>query len=894
MKLLNHLALPAKLTSFVDLKEVLASGLRARLTSISNLSGYPMGNHAVGRLISTYLSAGTYNEMITNVKRLRDIVRYTSDMINTAPMFRVDKHALNRTELIAYIELNAASSGMSLTSEEKDFIAYITISAEGSDIGWTLAFSTDSNDNRFIQFHEMYQSILDLNPPSFNDSGKLDTMNTSTCDLTYDLVNDELVKFSTSERVKSLANDLRKEAATKGKTINSDTIQRYNNMLNDMFTIHCISIMRVIDHMFSLVNDVNIWTSFITPRIKADMAQNYERAKGLKAMACYTHSLLMFPHFFSLELFIQTFEKLNSWITIYAPIKSSVIALYDHTVRKFDFLDSKRDASLVLLSIDESSSNPSGSSILGMPRQLSSIFGLDEIEATANSAINNVASKVTIVDLSTLASPIYRSYMLAAPIASFNVAGDMSKVLNFGDMVSAVIKQACSSVQNGLTRYYHDDVVARLSAMDITINYGMSPSISSVDRHDITTTSCYSDGTFSYTPLAPSRSYEYEYYVRNSLSMSVFTSNSLIHNIDNNFHPLVMRNTSSASSLRDKLMTSMTSLMPSNFEYGDLPYTKDQFVTGNEFADKEAIKRLLTSMSGVNFEVIKRQIGAPFLKEVWATYLSSFALLFVAPLDLTTGEAANKKQNANFILQTEPNLLTGYGSPYGTTYSALNAMQGSSLPEDYIFIAEGIYIKFLKFVPLPSSHLKASDNFHLHHPYYYYSASSKLVQVERWVRSEGLTHMTLSQPFRSYNPSPMLLALNYGYLNDRLVSQLDPMYSISASNSDNTFSMPIKQSKWTQDRYVFNIEYLHYGDYAKSFITATEVEIAPLTQIIDEIDKQLAESEKEAKIAENSEKNVGFESLDISPIKKKKSNDEESISDLKKIDFKEEDSDSKE
>jgi len=871
MKFLNHLQLPGKLTAFVDLNNVLKAGLRARMASLSNMSGYPVGNHAVGRLVYTYLQNGTYNEMVRSVKRLRDLARYTSDMINTAPMFRVEKSALNRTELIAYIDLNSTAAGLTLTAEEKDFVAYITISAESSDIGWTLSFSTDPKENRFLQFHDIYASMVNQVTPTYDSSGTLTAVKTSF-DLNYNLATDDLETFIMSDKVRSISADLKQQIKALGKVPPSvELLSKYNLLISNAFVVHTLACMRVVDHLFALVNDTSIWTSFIPPRTKPDSSQNYERAKGLKAFSCYTHSLLMYPHFLSLELFLLTFEKLNSWITIYAPLKSSVVALYDHTVKKFDVLSAGTDARLIMDQLDQDSNNPSGSAILGIPSQFATIFGIDEMYEQSINASNLVATKVTIVDLTDLKAPAYRNYMLAAPIASYNVAGDMTKVLNFGDMVSDVIKRGSSAIQNGLTRFYQDEPVSRLFRMSIKIPYAFSHQILSVDNVTDTTECTLEGGSFNYAPLTPMSSYEYQLHVRDSLTMSIFTSNSLVHNKVNDFSPKVLLNKSKAKDLRDMLMNDFTSLIPSDFTFGDVVYTPSQFATGNAFSDLEAIKRLLSAMTGLNFEVIKRQIGTEFLKETWATYLSSFALLYVSPLDLHTGVASNNKQQANFVTMLTPTLVVGHGAPYGTTYSGLEGMQPVGLNDDYIFITEGIYIRFLVNIPLPSDGLKASDNFHLHHPYYYYGASSGLMKVSRWVMSEGLLHMALSKPFALYPAPPMLLGLNYGYLNDRLVHQLDPIYSITNKAAVFTkFAMPISINAWTQDRYIFNIHYKNYGAYSTSALTATEVTITPLTEIIDQMDRDMLAAEKDSKMVDNASSGSPIDSFDIESNKGKK------------------------
>jgi hypothetical protein len=865
MRELNQLPLPKTLASFVSLNPLLSDAITSRNTFLMNLSGYPVGNHAVGRIMSVYFSSSDYTTMLNNIKRLRDITRYTADLILTNPMFKADKHALNRTELIAYIEQTALDGPLVLTPTEKDFIAYLIISPETGDAGWTLEMSDDGDYNRILQFHKLYNSIKDSRTPIMDEDGKAESKGDDYSELAvFDPTADEVTSFTKSPRMKALlAAYKNRTKASKDTSYKKSLAVDYNQQIEHAKTIQSIAALRVVDHLFMLLNDMSIWKAFVTPRTKVDQSVNIERARGIKTLSAYLHSILMYPQVFSLELFLGTYRKLNLWVPVYSSVPLETMALYEHAVKEHDYLQASHDSSVILQLLDQDSNNPTKSSILGLPLEFIDIFGLEDVKNQARLAKDKIVTPITIDNLKTLNNREYDYYVMAAPISNFNIARDLTTVLTLNKAVAHEIDSASVCIQNGLTRYYTEDISARLHRLKPSVPFGFSMPIPSVDNHNHTTESKLEGGKMHYTPLTPARTYTYQEYLRNDVRYTVFTSDLLVHGDGQARLPKLIINEDQAKHLRSLLHKDFQSLMPTSLVYGDTLYNKDQLSTGNKFADREAIRRLFETMSGMNFSIIERELGSEHIKRLWATYLSSFALLYVVPADAYDISQLSQYQDEALASQLLPYLVEGHGYPYGTTYSALASKQREPKTSDFIMIAPGVSLRFLNEIPMPTSNLKVCHDFYLQNPYYYYASNSETMSVDNWVMTDGLQHMALAPKFMSYTPSPMLMTPNLGYLNGRLLQQMDMLYKIPAPGANEAgFSIPVSTKPWVYDRFMYNVNYKTWGSYVEEIEGGLEIETTPITTIIESIEKSVAKADQEAADAASHYKPINNESLE--------------------------------
>lgn len=164
---------------------------------------------------------------------------------------------------------------------------------------------------------------------------------------------------------------------------------------------------------------------------------------------------------------------------------------------------------------------------------------------------------------------------------------------------------------------------------------------------------------------------------------------------------------------------------------------------------------------------------------------------------------------------------------------------------------------------MPTDSLKVCHDFHLQNPYYYYASNSETIDVDNWVMTEGLQHMALAPKFKSYTPTPMLMTPNLGYLNGRLLQQMDMLYRIpNPAPHDAGFSIPVQTKSWVHDRFMYNIQYKTWGSYVEEIQGGTETETTPITTIIESIESSISKADAEAQEAASHYKPIGNESIE--------------------------------
>lgn len=843
MKELVNLRLPKKLGAFVEARAVLDQSVQARGTLFMNVSAYPQGSAAVGR-IQQMIKLGSYRELMESCKKIRDLSRLAYDIINTNTLMRVDKMPLNRTELLAYIELQTEEMNMPLSFEERDLVAYLIISSDAAEGSWTLDFASDDN-NLWRKFHALYKSVRDAGSFSTNDVGEINDPSPDV-NVIYNSELDAIEPLALSKRIKDLAAETAR--GKKGKTTPEEDKERQVkiNALNDTFrhtlTIHSLASLRVIDHVLCLLTDIDTWKAFISPRKTVDPAANVERAKSLRLMSSYFHSLLMYQQIYALEFFMGTYNKLQTWIMTFPPLPEHINVMYQMSVKKFDVLDAASDVAKVLGLLDEGSNNPSGSSIVGIPVEAHQLFGLSDTYNTVRDAESKAITPILIDKLKELKDPKYAYYLLNHPVVSFNITIGLTRAITIGEVVAGQIRMAATGVLNGVPRFYSDEVLSRLIALSPRVPFGYSAKVPLVDSVFSTTSASVEGGKLNYTDLTPAHTYDFEYKMRHDKLLEVFKGSSIVSG-DDDFRPKVIINRDSAKRLRGVMHRDFKSLYPTKVVYGDYVYNSDMFArTQNAQARNEQLKRLFETLTGTNYNIVKEEIGAEFIRQAYATYLSSFALLYVAPADLMA-----TKNESEAVAAIVPYLVTGHGLPYGVEYSALANKQPSPKFEEFIQVTPNVYIRFLKRVPEPTEELRISDDFYMQHPYYYYPGNSKHIDVEGWLVEEGLLHMALAPITKRVTKPFILLDTRYGYLNDRLIMQTQLNFSISSSaNGDESFGIPMSKKEWPFDRFKYNIEMIGFGGYSTSTISAAAVETTEVTKIVENIEEQMKQAESQS------------------------------------------------
>lgn len=866
MKELVNLRLPKKLGTFVSLRDVINQSVQARHLTFMSMSAYPRGSAAVG-LIMSMIKLNSYATMLESIKKLRDLCRFAYDIINTNTLMRVDKMPLNRTELLAYIDMQASDLGIDLSFEDKNFISYIIVSGDAAEGAWVLECD-ERETNLFRQFHKLYSSVRDAGAFTINTNGDLNDPDPST-NVIYNSEEDKIEKISDSKRMRDAAAafTLRMKGKEQDQIIRD--IATFNDEYTGAITIHSLASLRVIDHVMCLLMDIDIWKSFITPRKDVSPSANMERAKGLRTLSSYCHSILMYQQIFSLELFMGTYNKLQGWIMTFPELPEHVIRQYEANVRKFDVLDAQGDANEVLRLLDDTN-NPAGSNIVGIPREGAFAFGFSRLYGQIADVESKAVQPLQITQLKELKDPKYAYYMLNHPVGEFRIQNTLIQAVITGEIVAGQIRIAAVGVLNGVPRYYSDEVLSRLTSLSIKVPFRFCQPIPSVDKCFATTTAQIEGGAIKYALLAPAHSYAYEYYLRHDKLLEIFKASTLVDKTTG-YLPELFINRDVAKYLRSAITRDFKSLYPSKLIYGDQVHSPGHYSAAlGEVAKEEALKRLFETMTGISYPIIKSEIGSEFIKKIYATYLSSFALLYVAPTDTMKG-----LKGKELVAATTKYLVTGYGFPYGCTYDMLANKQPAPKEEDFIQITPDVCIRFLKNVPKPVEDFKYNPDFVDMQPYYYYSCNSEMMEVNEWLMDDGALHFAMA-PISTRSTKPFaLLDKVYGYLNDRLVQQTSLNYSLTGlANADDNFSIPLSENAWPYDKYKYHLKYIKFSNYSTSTSSAAGVESTDINKLVTEMEVSMQQAKKEstpARIHEAST-NALHTPVEVTKLEEKSSN----------------------
>lgn len=845
MQKLSQNRLPKHIGAFVNLGQVLDQAITQRGIFAMNMSGYPVASHAVARM-QQYIDLTTPKSMLQGIMKLRDLCRFSANVLDTIPLAKVDKFQLVKTELIAFIGDNAASHGVSNLSEtEKDFVAYLITSAETADGAWILDF-TDQDDNRVLKVQKLYKTLL--TPASVKSSVSADAFSYDGWDpslhVIYDPEKNDIVNIQDSRRMKNLINDYdTKLKDRKNKLEKGELALEASEAMNNAATVHHLALLRIVDHVSMLLNDNAIWSSFLSARTKADASTNQERSKSLRLAASYMHSILMYPHIHALELFMHTYEKLQDWMKVYPALPADVVTNYNNVVRAHDFLHAGEDAGMLLNLIETDADDTTGSKITGIPLEIVRAFGLSTVISKVQKAAHDALVPLNLTDLKQLDNEEYRYILLSFPVSEFDMTQRFSEFLYIGHATAEQLKEAIYAVNPGLQTYYKSETIAKLKSLSARVPFGYSNKVALTDEIMKTTSGIMEHGKVMWRPLTPRHSYDYQHYLRHDKLFTIFGGGSIMDTRPD-FFPDIIINKDAAHRLRSVLMKNdWKTLMPAGLAYSEKTYSEAMLRS-----DINIIKQLLEDLTGMNYNLLSRQITAPYFKTVMATYLSGFALFYAIP-DEHLGSGDDKGEEATKA-NLQVYLVPGYGNPYGTTYANLAAKQGPLKPSDLIKLGKGAYMRILKEVPVPQDELAASPDFYISHPYYYYPSNSDTIKVKDWVLTDGLLNFALAPILGTYHKPEVVLDQRHAYMNDKVYIQTNMLYSVGSTvDSENHFAIPLVKRSWSQDYYVPNIEYITHGEYSKSEFKLLNDENTPINQLVTDLEENVKKIEADTAIA---------------------------------------------
>lgn len=270
------------------------------------------------------------------------------------------------------------------------------------------------------------------------------------------------------------------------------------------------------------------------------------------------------------------------------------------------------------------------------------------------------------------------------------------------------------------------------------------------------------------------------------------------------------------------------------------------------------VERLFETMTGEPYPMIKKALLNDPLCEIWATYLSSFAILY------------RKTSSMKSAM-----IVEGKGHPYGLTYTSLADLQKFDDAKDLIAVpGTNLFFAFLKTVPAPGKDLTIGS-FHLQVPYYYYPGNGASLKVTHLVTEEGLLHMAL-RPIQNLPADQLVLFDKLSvYRNDTLVIQVNSRSNFKVElTSDEVFSVNIQEKQWPGDRATAQIKYITFGPYGEGHsqvpasLSSTDAG-EEVTKLTEELTAEMQNVEKESslhKIAENPVTEVISETMIASQI----------------------------
>jgi len=740
LQVLRSKSLPKVLTVFRSLETTITAAIDLRLTMIASMNGYPVPAHVIARVYK-YLDLSSVSSLKKGILKLRDISRFASDILATIPQVKVGRYQLDRTAISDYIEDNKSSYGYDVLSpEDIDLVTFFVTSSELMEASWSLDLSTQGQVNPLISLAELYLSLKV--PTAYKVNKKEISFTSPDVPHIYVASTDQIQPLNTlPSMMRSIALRASKDSIEKPE----DVVQREDTLLR-------LSDLRFLDHIISLVTNPDIWNTFIPTRTKDDPSANEERVKGLRLFSGYLHSLLLIPHFFRLELFRQSYLNYEGWLKNFPVIPEDIERNYKETVVKYDIFQSSLDAGEIFR-LHEDSSSDLNSSIKTFFTEFVTSFGLKDIVKRAE-ASSVTDAKIQITDLTQLRDNKYNYVMLSHPLGKFEMTYDLFQYLFDSDIFRQNMNDAFSSIVPVVGKYLQDAVVEHLHKIGLRPAIPFHGSISPTHEFRNGHSPTVQNGSFFHRYFAISNTYETERAMQTDLLYTVVNARKLT----NNFPPPCVIDFDGAVTFRTKLGRDWRSLYPSALVTGD------RGVDPKSLHDSEIeLRQTLEHIPGEHFEVIRRSFATPYTREIWATILSSFCLVYETfNSDFKPGTGS---------LTNVASVVAGYGHPYGRTYDSLASMQNFK-DEDLIKITDDVYLAILQKIPMPSEHIGVS-NFTLGAPYYYFGGNGTTMDVKRLCFGEGMLQFFL-RPVSTLPDDPRVLFDKiYAYINDTLLLQSD-------------------------------------------------------------------------------------------------------------------------
>lgn len=780
-----------------------------RYAMISKLSGYPTALYSIGRLQKA-IDLSSYKNLLASLLHLYNLVQTTAEVIESMDGVKVERYQLDRVEITGYVlQQTKTRRNFQPSDEDIDLISHLITSFEANPAAWTLQGGDESSD-RHIRFQRLYKEIL-------LESGL-----------------DELMAYNpTEDKIEPRVNMMEKVSRAKSK----EKPEQQSDEVQSELLFYRFAAVRTVDHIYQLLMDRDIWYSFVGPRTKGDVTTNLERAKTLRTFALYLLKILTYYQYFSIETFMYSYQLAQQWLISFPPLSDETKRRLEGTIRSHDTLKAREDVKALFDSF--SGSAQSDLKALVYPAELLSQFGLRaRVEKLATEASEFTLS----ADLSNL-DQLDNPRLL--PLTSGTSMGELNVIYRIADLVlnqkimATRVDQATAWLTPSLAKGNSKAASAALDNLNITCSIPFTCPHAASLQVEAGVDKGIRGGRLLLDSGSPSFSYAYHEYLRTRMRFRM-TTDALVRSGYSDFLRPQCVDYDRAAELRKIIGYEWQTLVPSSWKGGDRSYKADNLI-GNP----DAVRALFEKLSGINFEVAARELALPHLQRIWATFMSSFALLYVNPNEITNGDFGKQVFTAERVAfkdVTGLNLVTGYGKPYGTTYTLLEGKQGAVTPETSLLrLGNGCYLRFLNVVPVVTDDLKNDDlAFYGQRPVSYFTSNAKTEVVKSWVVDEGLANFSLL-PTPSVSSIPIIkMTPQYSFLTTRLWLNMDLYYKPSVSEpAREIYSLPIVENEWAFEKYHYYLRYLHFGPYSAPHvsITAPEAEAPVIAEAVSRIEK---------------------------------------------------------
>lgn len=817
MKRLSVIKRPANIAVMLDFKSRLRYLYDVRAIHISKMSGYPAAIHSIGRL-QKMIDTSSFKNLLSSICKIQQIASITAEVIDTLEGTKTDRYQLNRTEIVTYVtNMVSKFPDVELSTDEIDVIANLIISFEANPANWILQ-SSEVEENLHLRFYGLYKEVL-----LTDDPGGI---------AAFSPLESKIVNFADLDHVKVIAKAKRKKGAKADEE--SDEAKVNEQMFQDACTIYQMAACRLLDHVYQLLLDKDIWYSFVTPRTKADVATNIARSQSLRALFTYCQSLLTYYQFFTIEMFLSSYEIIQQWITHFPPMEATVVYELENVIRKHDLLGARADVGKIISSF--SASAKADLDAIAFPSEFLAKFGLSQSIKSLTKKASEYAFGGDLTSIESLNKPQYIPLLSGTSIGVLDAIPSMTAMVITHKIVSHEVSHMMSGLVPVLARGSRKSDIEAVRAMNIRAGMPFEIPTPAAYQIEAGVAKGVEEGQIMLDALSPQFSFHYHQYLRDNMAFKMKTDDVIRAGYDS----FVTRNIvdyDRARELKTILGTSWRTLIPIQWAGADRTFTPDEM--GTTF---EKVKQLIEDISGTSYDIFIRELTLPHVQRMFATVVSSFATLYIKQ-----GENSHLVLNSDMRVSKEDQqglvLVEGYGRPYGTVYPALASQQGEIDDKTKLIrLGMGAYLRIHKVVPIVIDELRIDPAFYSQRPVMFFSSNSGIMKVDRWVLGDPMLNFALAPVADVSIAPPITITPKHVYLTTRLYVNYDFYYKPAVpEQAREKTSVAITVKDWKDDRHQFFLEYRTLGSYATVAAVAEEGSGELLVNATKKIEKLIEE-----------------------------------------------------